>query len=62
MENIGHLEKIKLLWEKDEYEITRPRLRIDRVEVFYGDDQETYNFCNNGQTMDHDVRYTFNKC
>ena len=23
VENIGHLEKIKLLWEKDEYEITR---------------------------------------
>lgn len=62
VENIGKLEKIKLLWEKDEYEVTRPRLRIDHVEVFYGDDQENYRFCNNGVTLDHDVRYTFNKC
>merc|ERR1711981_295539 len=41
-DQIGEIETVKLIWEKDEYEVTRPRLHVDVIEVYLGDQLMTY--------------------
>jgi len=59
---IGDLSYVKLMWEKDEYTVTRRRLYVNNIEVYWGDDQKSYYFCNNNAQMVDNQRYTFNKC
>jgi len=59
---IGELSYVKLMWEKDEYTATRRHLYVNNIEVYWGDDQTSYYFCNNNAQMTDDQRYTFNKC
>ena len=59
---IGELESVKLMWEKDEYTMTRRHLYVNSIEVYWGDDQQSYYFCNNSAEMTDNKRYTFNKC
>jgi hypothetical protein len=59
---IGELEYVKLMWEKDEYTVTRRHLYVNNIEVFWGDDQESFYFCNNNAQMTDNQRYTLNKC
>merc|ERR1712127_684424 len=48
---IGELSYVKLMWEKDEYTATRRHLYVNNIEVYWGDDQTSYYFCNNNAQM-----------
>lgn len=61
-QDVGEIETVKLIWMSDEINIiSTPRITVDYITMFYGDEQQGYRFCYNGK-MVSDVRYTFTKC